>query len=1081
MINLRNFSHFSLGESILRPYDIVKLAKENNQSAVAMIDRMNLFGALEFSIYAIKEKIKPIFGVILKVDLYGNIPVFIKNSKGYKEISELLTTFYKDKQEFITSEQFINLKNVIVLWGGEESKYQDNIDGKMKLTFLKEVFRENLYIEIQDNSNQNLFLQLALDLHIPIVYTHNAYFENGKFEAYYTFTCIYNGTLYSKDEFNNSPKRNNYFLNKEELKNSTKYEEGLLNSESIGRRCNFYLKQEKPMIPEIVPPNEAGSILTKLVKEKLELRLKKEKINPKDYSIYYDRIDRELEVIISRGFANYFLVTQDFVNKAKEMGISVGGGRGSGTGSLVSYSLGITNVDPIKFNLIFERFLNPERISMPDLDIDFCQEKRGLIINYLREKYGEENVAQIVTFGTLKSRIVVRDVGRVLMIPLKLVDSICKFIPQDQVRPLTLKEAVDLDTKLMSMFNESDQLKKLLDISIQLEGLVRHMSLHAAGVVIYKKQDNSYLASHIPLYRIHGDEELCTQFSMKYVEMAGLVKFDFLGLQTLTLIQKTCELIKKRHNIDLDMDYIPYDDKNTFDFINKLNLSGIFQLDSMGMKTVISDLKPNNIDDIIAGISLFRPGPMKFIPQYIQNKQNPEKITYLHPLLEPILKVTYGVIVYQEQVLEIAVKCAGYSLGEADNLRRAMGKKILKEMEQQELKFIQGAKKKGIIESISKELFNRISDFAGYGFNKSHAAPYSLISYMTAYLKTYYTLEFMTILMTLDKQDTNKLIIYVNDLKKLKIKVLPPHINKSESDFSIEENSIRFGFSGIKNMGEAFSNAIVNERNLNGKYENMDSFLHRNMNHLNKRQLEFLIYSRALDDLNVNNILLLENINSIIKGETIIDMKQTLDKSIIEKYNMDYWEMNSLGFFLNTHPLQKEDLKILGLQTIQEILATNYKKGTLKIAGVIYDIVKKKTHYSNRTYIFLTLFDTTGMFEVTLFSETIEKYIHLIEKKQIIVMDINFEKKDNIVKLICYKVYNFHEYKQSLCTNLYIKTLKNNFPTLKNILEEYNKEENYVNKVILQYRNKNYLLPYNIKVTKELLDNLKQKNILFSF
>lgn len=1089
MVNLRVFSNFSLGESILKPADIVRLAKSQCQSAVAMIDRMNMFGALEFSTYAVKEKVKPILGCLLKIHNYGYLPVFIKNRKGYEEVSETITTFYLENQEFITIEQFVRMKNVIVLWGGEESQYIDTEDFKLKAEFLHNAFGNNLYLEVQDVNNtiKNNILRTALELHIPIVYTHNTYFEEGKFEAYYTFTCICEGKLYSSEEMQNNNKKNNYFYSSQLLEEQLSIPEAISNSEDIAIRCNFYLKPTPPMIPEFVKEEEAGAVLTKLVNDKLNMYLSKQ-IESNMHGIYYARLAKELDVIISRGFANYFLVTHDFVNKAKNMGVPVGPGRGSGTGCLVSYSLGITNVDPIKFGLIFERFLNPERISMPDLDLDFDQERRDLVIQYLREKYGEENVAHIITFGTMKSRIVVRDVGRVLMVPLKQVDSICKFIPQDQVRPVTLKEAVSFDKKLVEMFQVSELTKKLLDISIQLEGLVRHTSLHAAGIAIYKTQtqvsDHSSLSTHVPLYRVSSKDPLCTQFSMKYVEMAGLVKFDFLGLQTLTLIRKTVELVKTNHQIDIDIDNIPHDDKQTFIFINQLNLAGVFQLDSAGMKTVIYSLKPDCLDDIIAIISLYRPGPMKFIPQYGSNKADPSKITYLHEMLEPILRNTYGIIVYQEQVLEIAVKCAGYTLGEADNLRRAMGKKVIKEMEEQEAKFISGAIAKGLTEKVAKELFSRINEFAGYGFNKSHAAPYGLISYITAYLKCHYPLEFMSSLMNLDKQDTHKIIIYVNDMKRMGITILPPSINKSEFNFSIESHEkkqIRFGFSPVKNVGESFAQAIVDERNKQGSYTSIDNFIHRNLNHLNKRQLEFLIYSGAFTDLKINPLILIENLGNLAKGEAILDSNQNNLAELEEKYQPNYWEMESLGFFLTHHPMESEDLKFLNLVTIDNLLHTEKERGTVKMCGVVYDLLKKKTHHNNKTYMFVTLFDTTGMFEVTLFSETLEKYLHLLEKKVTLVMDVTFEKKQNIIKLTCLNVMKFEDYKQSLCTSLYIQANSKKIPIIASILEPYNTGSNYLNKVILQYRGKNYLLPYYIRVTREILSLLREHNIDFIF
>lgn len=1085
MINLKVFSNFSIGESILKPYQIVDLAIKNNQKMVAMIDRMNMFGALEFSMAAIKKKIKPIIGCILKIRDYGYINVYIKNSDGYVNLSKILSEFYRDRKEYIEIEDLVKIpeinKNIIITWGGEEACFLNEEDGELKSTFLKEIFQDNFYLEIQEVSHKNSILNIALKLNIPIVYTHNTYFEKGNFEAYYTFNCIINGERYNNDDIINHSKKNSYFYNCEEIGNFAVYNEAVKNTESIGERCNFILEPKKPMIPEYVKEN-ADEVLTNLVLEKLAIRLKK--IPEEKHSIYYDRVYKELKVLIDKGFCNYFLITYDFINKARELKIPVGPGRGSASGSLVSYSLTITNVDPIAFGLIFERFLNPERVSLPDIDIDYDQERRDLIIKYLIEKYGIDNIAHIVTFGTLKSRIVVRDVGRALGVPLKIVDGICKFIPQDQVNPITLKEAVEIDKKLMEMFKENEKTEKLLDISIKLEGSVRHLSTHAAGVVIYQNlQDNSTISNHLPLFRIDGEESLCTQASMKYVELAGLVKFDFLGLQTLTLIRKTCELIEKNHNVIINIEEVPYDNKETFTFICKLNLAGIFQLDSFGMKSVIHDLQPDCLEDIIAIISLYRPGPMKFIPLYISNKKGLTKISYLIPQLEPILKNTYGIIVYQEQVLEIAVKIAGYTLGEADNLRRAMGKKDLKEMAFQEAKFLEGAKQNNIKPDIAKELFSRMSDFAGYGFNKCHAAPYALISYWTAYLKTHYPLEFISSIMSLDKNDTNKLLIYLNDMKGIGIKLLPPCVQRSEVNFSIdtymgEDNieikSIRFGLSAVKNIGDGFAEHMVKERNLGGKYNTLDDFFHRNINYLNKRQVEFLIYSGALNSLQLNKSLLIENLLSLIKGETLIEKSSSLPED-------PFWEMEALGFFLTKHPMDDENFHKLRINTIGEVMDLPNEKGLIRMGGVIYDIIKKKTHHNNKTYMFIKLLDTVGMFEITLFNETLDKYLSIIKEKASIIIEGNFEKKQNIIKIVANKIIPFEDYKKHFIKTIRIHLKTFQFKILKEILDEINNYNEGIYKVLIIYKKHEYLLNNLINVNDVFLEKLRKNNIRYIF
>lgn len=1063
MINLKVFSNFSLGESILKPINIIELAIENQQKMVGMISRMNMFGVMEFSSLAIKNKIKPIIACLLNVEEYGWISVYIKNKLGYINLSKLITDFYLKEKKIISLKDFLNLNHVIVLWGGEESSFLNFIDLEKKAEILKNNFKNNFYLELQNISYKDMILKAAFNLNIPLVYTKNIFFSKGNFEAFYVFDCIFKNKVYMEDDLNNHMHKNSYFLSTEEIKNFSIYEEAYLNALSIGERCNFVLESIPPMIPKFVEQN-SYEILKDIVLKNLKERIKNIEEDKKE--IYFLRIEKELNILKEKDFCNYFLVTYDFIKKAGELGVPVGPGRGSGTGSLVAYSLYITNVDPIKFKLVFERFLNPERISLPDLDIDYCHEKREKVIDYLVEKYGRENISKIITFGTLKSRIVVRDVGRALMIPLKIIDNICKFIPQDQVNPLSLKEIVEIDNKLMEMFTANSNTDKLLKICIQLEGLVRHISTHAAGIVIFKNSENETISNYMPLYKIDG--EITTQFSMKYVEMIGMVKFDFLGLQTLTLIQNTCELIKKNKNIEINISQISLEDKTTFDFISSLNLAGVFQLDSFGMKSIIYDLQPNSLDEIIAIIALFRPGPMDFIPNYISNKKNPSQIVYELPILKEILENTYGIIVYQEQVLEIAVKIANYSLGEADVLRRAMGKKDPLEMKNQEKKFLEGAKKNKINEKIAISLFEKMSDFAGYGFNKSHAAPYGLLSYQTAYLKTHFPLEFMTCLINLDKQDINKVLTYVNDLKNLKIKLLPPCIQFSEENFIIENEHIRYGLSCIKNMGETFAKQIVEERKKNGLYFSVDDFIHRNLSFINKRQLEFLIYSGGFDYFEIKKNILISNLEILTKGESVLENTNILEED-------PYWEMEALGFFLKNHPLAKENFSSLKIYTLTDIFKLEENKAFIKMTGILYSILKKKTHYNNKSYMFLKVLDTTGMYEITLFSDTIDKYLNLIKIKTALVFDVVYEKKQNIIKIIAHKIYSFSDYKLSSINSLKITCRKKMFNSLSEILLKYS-QQNYLKKknsyIILLYQKKEYLLPYNIVITSELIQDL---------
>lgn len=1046
MFNLRVFSNYSFGESILTIEKIINLALEHKQITVALIDRMNMCGAFEFSLMAIKKKIKPILGCLMHINHFGYLPILIKNEKGYQGICTLLTNFYSQYKTHLDISEFTSISNdVIILYGGNESycsSYEEIVNNSK---ILKHIFKDNLYMEIQNCRNDNLFLQVAVQENIPIIHTSDVYFCENSYEAYYTFTCISGSKIYDEDDLKTSRKKNNFFLSNDRMKERFLFQEGIDNLINIYKRCNFYLYERAPRIPEFVKENSH-----QLLREKTTEGLKKRLTNIpiENHNVYYERLDKELKILEDKDFSNYFLVTSDFVNEAKNLNISVGPGRGSGTGSLVAYSLNITNIDPIKFGLIFERFLNPQRKSLPDLDIDFCQEKRQLLIEKLKEKYGDNNIVSIITFNLMKSKMVLRDVGRVLGIPLGKIDAIAKFVPQDQVNPVTLGEAIGLDKQLKQMFNEDEKTKKLLQISLQLEGLVRHVSTHAAGIVITKEDINQYL----PLYRTHSGD-LCTQFSMKYVELSGLVKFDFLGLQTLTLIEKVKEMVKKNHNIEIDIDKIPIDDKSTYEFICKLQLAGVFQIDSLGMKSIIYDMQPDCIDDIIALISLFRPGPMKDIPKYVNRKKGKEKIEYIHPILESILSNTYGIIVYQEQVLEIAVKMGGYSLGEADSLRRAMGKKISKEMALEKDKFLKGCANNKIASSIAENIFDKISDFAGYGFNKSHAAPYAYISYITAYLKNHYTLEFMAALMSLDQHDTDKIIVYVNDLMCLKKTLLPPSVQTSNYHFSVEGDALRFGLGAIKNVGENLGKHIQEERNKNGLYVNLDDFIYRNLSYINKRQLEFLIYSGSLKELNNNKDLLLENLVTITHGESLINTQTTHIRTFKESL---YDEVESLGFFLMDNPFQGVNTNGLNILKIQDILSNRQEKGTARVGGMIQSILKKKSHHTNKMYMFIKLIDGTGLLEITCFEDLIEKRINIIKEKQFVIVHINYDKKSSLMKCICYDMEILEENKR----RIFVYPNSSNWKNMASILKKNiinSKEGLQINLVV---KNKKYVLNY---------------------
>ena len=695
------------------------------------------------------------------------------------------------------------------------------------------------------------------------------------------------------------------------------------NTVIIAKKCSFFLEERLPKLPKIsIQDFDENTFLKKMSFEGLEKRLKRDFIDKNEYEIYKNRLNFELETIIKMGYASYFLIVSDFINWAKNNKIPVGPGRGSGAGSLVAWCLFITNLNPIKFGLLFERFLNPERISLPDFDIDFCMDKRDEVIKYVQKKYGVSNVAQIITFGSFQARAAIRDVGRVMQLPLFQVDEICKMIPFNPAQQISLSEFIENDEKIKKIIINEPNIKKLFDISVNLEGLLRHASTHAAGIVI--SDDN--LNESVPLYKDPKSDVPVTQFSMKYVEKIGLIKFDFLGLKTLTVIEETIQCLRKK-NIYLDIDNILLNDKKTFDILKSGNTTGIFQLEGHGMRETLKNIIPDRFEDLIAVVSLYRPGPMDNIPTYINRKQNKEKYQYIHKELKNILDETYGIMVYQEQVMLIAQKVAGFSLAKADLLRRAMGKKIKSEMIAQKNNFVDGCEKNGLKKEKATQLFDEIEKFAGYGFNKSHAAAYAMIAYQTAFLKANYTLEFLCSLMNCDIGNFEKISAYVKEVKKFNYKLFKPNINKSEVFFKViydqKQNpvGIEYGLSAIKNIGENSILDIVKEREKNGEFKSLVDLLKRVSNStLNKKILEALIYSNSLSSLENNQNFLVKKLEDIIlfnvdyhknnsknqnslfsenNDEKLFDSSNYQNIELAEKLEMEF---NAFGFYLSEHP-----------------------------------------------------------------------------------------------------------------------------------------------------------------------------------
>lgn len=825
-IPLRNHSTYSLCQGAIKITDLIEKAKSYEIPALGICDSQNLFGALEFSLTCKKSGIQPILGCELLVDFnlleqknpshldiqnsLCPLPLFALNEEGYKNLMYLVSQSFLNRQNTITPHVNFNLltkksTGIICLSGGVEGvigkmiiQNQDKNAEKI-CEELAKIFKDNFYLEITRHGTKNeekcepKFLELAQKKSLPIVATNNVFFiDQEMFEAQDILSCIYDGLLISEtNRKKNTPQQ--YLKNPQEFcELFSDLPEAINNTILIAKKSLTMAFERPPTLPKF--SNEIGfdeaQELKKQAQDGLNIRLKQkfilEETSQTQQEIlnqqYFDRLDYELSIIIRMNFSGYFLIVSDFIKWAKNQEIPVGPGRGSGAGSVVAWALKITDLDPIRFGLLFERFLNPDRVSMPDFDIDFCQTRRDEVIDYVQKKYGSDYVAQIITFGKLQARAVLKDVGRVLNMPYSQVDRICKLIPFNAVEAVTLEKAIEMDKDLQQAIKEDPQITKLVDIGLKLEGLNRHASTHAAGVVIGDKPLHEICA----LYNDQGSSMPAVGYSMKYAESAGLVKFDFLGLKTLTTIFDTVKLVAKTRNLIIDINNIRLNDQHTFKMLASGDSVGVFQIESSGMRSVLRQMRADKIEDIIALISLYRPGPMDNIPTYIKRKHGEEKIDYPHPLLESVLKETYGVIVYQEQVMEIAKILAGYSLGGADLLRRAMGKKIKEEMDQQRSIFVAGAKKNNIDDVQANEIFDLVDKFAGYGFNKSHAAAYAMISYQTAYLKAHFLEEFLTASINLEIDNTDKINIFLQEAKSHGIPVLPPDVNKSEAYFAIE-------------------------------------------------------------------------------------------------------------------------------------------------------------------------------------------------------------------------------------------------------------------------------------------------------
>ncbi len=1038
--NFNNFkihTQYSICEGAIKIDELADFCKTNKIKSIGLADSFNLCGALEFSEKISKVGTQPIIGTQINLNnqnVIGKISLYAMTEKGYKNLTKLSSLSYlKNNKKTEPTCNFDDLKNnsddLILLTGNHTNFfgklfYQNKLKEIEKLlNSLKNIFKNRIYIEIQRHNEkieknfENYLLNISKKVQLPLIASQEVfYISEDMYEAHDALICI--GQKNFIDDKNRFKYSNQHYLklDNELRKLYLDIPEALENNYNFHLRFSFKPKKSKPILPSIANKqnNSPEEELSLLAKKGLENRiknfiLKKNKNNSKEeiLKIYEDRLTHEINIINSMDYASYFLIVSDYIKWAKDNLIPVGPGRGSGAGSLVAYCLDITDLDPIEFDLIFERFLNPDRISMPDFDIDFCEDKRDYVFEYLKKKY-KNGVAHIITFGKLKARMVLRDVGRVLGLSYGHVDKICKMVPFDPSRPLTLQESIDREPRFKEEVKNNIKVKKLLELSLKLEGLNRNMATHAAGVVIAGDK----LAEQFPLYIDHSSNLTLpsTQYDMYSSENAGLVKFDLLGLKTLTVIDNTIKRLKLK-KIDLDISKINSNDEKVFSMLSTGETTGLFQLESAGMREAIKQMKPNKFDDIIALVALYRPGPMSNIPIYNDCKNGVREPDYIHPTLKEILTPTYGIIIYQEQVMQIAQTLAGFTAGEADILRRAMGKKKKAELDKQKERFISGALKNGIAKDVANFVFTKIEPFAQYGFNKSHAAAYALIAYQTAYLKTYHKEDFIAATMSTELTNTSKLREFVEELKKLNIEIVKPSINKCYSDFRAINNKLFYGLGAIKNVGfEAISN-IVNKREKEGKFKSFNDFINRvDAKDVNKLQLEGLVKAGAFDEFDKDRNKILNSIPKIIqKIKNINEDKENHQSNLFDEYENEKeefefepstpWklkellseEFKSIGFYLSNHPLNEyeEIFNQLNIISYHQFYNEGLKEGL--VAGTIMSIQEKKSS-KGTPYAIVKFSDKKTEFELFLFAEILVANRDKLKESESFVLTLQNDK-----------------------------------------------------------------------------------------
>ncbi|OGW88944.1 MAG: DNA polymerase III subunit alpha [Omnitrophica bacterium RIFCSPLOWO2_01_FULL_50_24] len=1059
-VHLHNHSQFSLLDAASKIPQLIKRAVELRFPALAVTDHGNLFAAIAFYEEAMKQGIKPIIGMEayiapksrLDKSAHGikeashHITLLCKNEEGYRNLLKLTTASYLEgfyyrpriDKELLSKHR----EGLIALSGclkGEVPYYtwNDQLDqAKKALAEYVDLFgKDDFYLELANHgidAQRKLFEHypaLAKEFGVKLVATNDCHYIHQADAAYHdALICIGTGSLVSDED------RMRYYGDQFYLKSTKEMQElfkdfpdALRNTIEIAERCTVELDLTKTYLPMFTPPGE------KKQEDYLEeicfefLTSKWGGTIPREYE---ERLRHELHVIRKMGFSGYFLVVWDFVRYARERQIPVGPGRGSAAGSLVAYALGITSLDPIRFGLIFERFLNPERVSMPDIDIDFCFERRDEVIEYVRKKYGEESVAHIVTFGTMAARAVIRDVGRVMGMSYQEVDKLAKLVPNEL--EITIDRALKTEPRLRDLAKSDERVSQLIETSKALEGLSRHASTHAAGIVI----SDGPLFERCPLFKTNG--QITTQYDMTAVEKIGLLKMDFLGLRTLTVIDKACKLIKRQRGVDIQIDRIPLDDEPTYHMLGTAESMGVFQLESAGMRDLLKKMKPTRFGDLVALLALFRPGPLGsgMVDDFIRRMHDASLSQYDHPALEPILKETYGIILYQEQVMHIVSDLAGFSMAKADSLRRAIGKKVPEIMEREKKSFLEGAHKKKIDVRIAERIWNLIEYFSGYGFNKSHSTAYAFISYQTAYLKANFPNEFMAALLTSEKDNTDKIVRYIEECKRLNIPIHPPSVNESDSEFSCVGNTVRFGLSAVKNVGSGAVESVLESRRRGGKFKSLQDFTERvDLRLCNRKVLESLIKCGALDSFGLKRSQMVSMIDHLLtlsskiqhdreRGQlSLLDhLEETsaLSDSSILVLEIEEWpehellayEREMLGFYVSAHPLAKFEKILRTFASVTTSHLSELRDQTeLTIGGIIHSTKEIVTKRGDRM-AFIGLEDLDGRCEVVVFPEVFKSSIDLLQKDKCVYIRGKANVREDIPKVIAEEIIPLEEVKK---------------------------------------------------------------------